>query len=113
MVSNLLTNAIDAVSPAGFVEIVVEETRFKDSQPAVALTVRDNGSGISKDDLPKLFQPFFTTKGENGTGLGLWITHGIVSKHGGYIEVNTETSTPNHGTTFKILFPKLAGDGHP
>ena len=112
VVSNLLTNAIDAVSPGGSVEVVVEDTRFKDSQPAVALTVRDNGVGIPDENLEKLFRPFFTTKGEHGTGLGLWITHGIVSKHGGYIEVNSATNGGNQGTTFKVFFPKLAGDGH-
>lgn len=107
VVSNLLSNAIDAVPDGGSIEVVVEDARFKDSQPGVALIVRDNGSGITKEHLAKVFRPFFTTKGQNGTGLGLWITHGIVSKHGGFIEVTSETAPENHGTTFKVLFPRL------
>jgi len=110
VVSNLITNAIDAVDPGGEVEVVVEDARFKDSRPGVALVVRDNGSGISKTDLPKLFRPFFTTKGESGTGLGLWIVQGIVEKVGGYIEVVSETDGDHRGTTFKVFFPKLATD---
>jgi signal transduction histidine kinase len=80
VVSNLLSNAIDAVERGGHIEVDVQDAPFKDSQPGAALVVRDNGSGISKENLSKIFKPFFTTKGENGTGLGLWITHGIVSK---------------------------------
>jgi PAS domain S-box-containing protein len=112
VVSNLLANAIDAVEPGGQIDICVENARFKDSQPAVALIVRDNGCGISKENTDKLFRPFFTTKGQNGTGLGLWITHGIVSKVGGYIEVESETAAENHGTTFKVVFPRLAPEEH-
>lgn len=108
LVSNLVANAIDAVEPGAIVEVIVQDCVLKDGKDGVSLTVRDVGSGISQENLPKLFRPFFTTKGENGTGLGLWISHGIVSKHGGYIEVNSETSPENHGTTFNVVFPKLA-----
>ncbi|HXY15072.1 MAG TPA: CHASE3 domain-containing protein [Terriglobales bacterium] len=110
VVSNLIGNAIDAVPLGGTVEVTIDDTRFRDSEPGVFLMVRDNGSGISKQNLSKLFQPFFTTKGENGTGLGLWITHGIVSKIGGYIEVSSETTGENRGTTFKLFFPRLAAE---
>ena len=112
VVSNLLSNAIDAVEKGGHIEVEVEDVPFKDSQPGVALLVRDNGCGISKANLSKIFKPFFTTKGENGTGLGLWITQGIVSKIGGYIEVTCETAAEKHGTTFKVVFPKLPPDIH-
>ena len=109
-VSNLMTNAIDAAGVGGKVEVIVEESQLKDSRPAVALAVSDNGPGIAKENLPKLFRPFFTTKGEQGTGLGLWITHGIVSKHGGYIEVASNDSGDDHGTTFRLVFPKLGAE---
>ncbi|MBV8051344.1 MAG: CHASE3 domain-containing protein [Acidobacteriaceae bacterium] len=108
VVSNLMTNAIDAVPTGGQIEVSIEEVPLKDSQPGVMLMVRDNGHGISHEHRAKVFQPFFTTKGENGTGLGLWITHGIVSKIGGYIEIASDTSPENHGTTFKLFFPRLA-----
>lgn len=107
VMSNLLANAIDAVTPGGKIEVTIEDSKMKDSQPAVSLLVRDNGSGISKQDLARLFRPFFTTKGEKGTGLGLWITQSIVSKHGGYIEVTSDDSTEQHGTTFCVVFPRL------
>jgi PAS domain S-box-containing protein len=109
-VSNLMSNAIDAAGVGGKVEVTVAESQLKDSRPAVALTVSDNGSGIAKENLPKLFRPFFTTKGEQGTGLGLWITHGIVSKHGGSIEVTSNDSGDNRGTTFRVVFPKLGAE---
>jgi PAS domain S-box-containing protein len=108
VVSNLITNAIDAAEPDGKVEVVIEDSTMKDGATAVSLLVRDSGSGVSQENLPKLFRPFFTTKGENGTGLGLWITQGIVSKHGGYIEVESETTGANRGTTFRVMFPKLS-----
>jgi PAS domain S-box-containing protein len=107
VISNLVSNAIDAVQPGGQIRITVENTKTKDFRTAVAVVVRDNGSGIPENVKDKLFQPFFTTKGENGTGLGLWITQGIVSKHGGYIEVTSDGSNGDHGTTFRVVFPKL------
>ena len=106
VVSNLIANSIDAVSPGGRIEVRVEDATLEDSHPGVALVVRDNGTGVSKQDQAHLFLPFFTTKGENGTGLGLWIVQGIVSKHGGYIDVSSEVSGENRGTTFTITFPR-------
>jgi len=105
--SNLITNAIDAVEPGGHIAVTVEDVLTKNLRPGVALMVADNGSGISKQYLAKLFRPFFTTKGENGTGLGLWITQGIVSKHNGDIELVSDTSAERHGTTFRVTFPRL------
>lgn len=110
VVSNLIVNAVDAVPPGGKIEVSIEDVPLNDSQPGVMLMVRDNGHGISEEHRHRLFQPFFTTKGENGTGLGLWITQGIISKIGGSIEVASDTSPGNHGTTFKIFFPRLAAE---
>jgi signal transduction histidine kinase len=72
----------------------------------VLLTVEDDGPGIPKDVLPHIFDPFFTTKdvGE-GSGLGLSIVHGIVDRHGGNIEVQSEVG---RGTRFLLSFPLLA-----
>jgi signal transduction histidine kinase len=58
--------------------------------------------------MSSLFQPFFTTKEDVGTGLGLWITHNIIEKHGGAIYVKSRTSPAEHGTAFSIFLP-LAG----
>jgi len=73
--------------------------------------VADNGTGIAPEHLPKLFDPFFTTKpvGE-GTGLGLSISHGIITGHGGRIEVD---SRPGEGTTFRIFLPLSVNRGTP
>jgi signal transduction histidine kinase len=63
--------------------------------------VKDTGKGISDEVLPFIFDPFFTTKG-SGTGLGLTITHKIIEKHNGRIEVESEV---NRGSTFKVFLP--------
>jgi signal transduction histidine kinase len=64
----------------------------------------DSGDGIAQELKKHLFQPFFTTKTDVGTGLGLWITKGIVEKHGGSIRFKSRTGE-NHGTAFSIFLP--------
>lgn len=95
---NILLNAKDASSPRSVVELACSS-----SGPEVELTVRDHGQGIDPEHLEKVFDPFFTTKDvDKGTGLGLAISHGIVERHGGRIEVDSELG---HGTTFRIVLP--------
>jgi two-component system NtrC family sensor kinase len=70
---------------------------------SIVLEVADTGEGISKENLAKLFQPFFTTKEEGkGVGLGLAVVYGIVQAHGGEIEVS---SAPGEGATFRVVLP--------
>lgn len=98
---NLIVNGVQAL-PAEGVVCVTSET----AHPGVKIAVQDTGSGLSPETLKKLFQPFFTTKGPGkGTGLGLAVAHGIVSHHGGRIEVR---STLGVGTTFAIWLPATA-----
>lgn len=96
---NLLHNALHALKPSGgTVTIGVRSDGCDD----VIVEVTDNGSGIADAAIPRLFDPFYSTKGTAGTGLGLSICHRIVEKHGGHIEVE---STVGEGTTFRMLFP--------
>jgi signal transduction histidine kinase len=102
---NLLLNAVDALqgvipSLENKKQIYVHSTLIEDS---LVITVEDSGKGIKQDDLPKIFEPFFTTKkvGE-GTGLGLWVSYGIIKSFRGEIRVK---SNENVGTTFTIRLP--------
>lgn len=94
--SNLIDNAIEASRPAGRLRLRVVARR-----KSVRVLVADNGPGIAREHLSKIFEPFFTTKGEKGTGLGLWITRDLISKHKGHIRVRTG----NHGTCFVVELP--------
>ena len=72
---------------------------------AIRVTVLDNGSGIPQGVRRNLFAPFYTTKGEKGTGLGLWISRGITEKHEGTIHVSSRMGTGRSGTAFSVFLP--------
>jgi signal transduction histidine kinase len=95
---NLVNNAFAAVPDGGTVNIVIAQPNVNE----VAITIRDNGSGIPEEDLKHIFEPFFSTKGQAGTGLGLSITHDIVERLGGLIEVHSELGK---GTRFIVNLP--------
>jgi PAS domain S-box-containing protein len=107
--SNLITNAAEATGRGGQIWITVSTElagttpNGKRSEPGATVRVRDNGPGIEDDIRPQLFQPFFTTKGENGTGLGLWVSRGIVNKHGGSITIESEQTEQAHGTIVSVF----------
>jgi signal transduction histidine kinase len=82
--------------------IAISAARAGDS---VAIMVRDNGSGIEDAILPHLFEPFFTTKTDVGTGLGLWVSKGIVEKHRGSIAVISSIDPADHGTAITVALP--------
>jgi len=96
---NLLSNAYDATEEGG--EIIVTTDIADDD---VVISVKDTGKGIAPEDLKKIFQPFFTTKKESGTGLGLTIAKDIVERHGGRIEVESQ---PGKGSTFRVILPRI------
>jgi signal transduction histidine kinase len=100
---NLLTNAIEA-TPTGGRVVVTGVPRADDGRPGVALEVRDTGSGIPEDVLPRIFDPFFSTKPvREGAGLGLAICRDLVRSNGSDIQV---ASTPGQGTTFTVWMPE-------
>lgn len=112
--SNFIGNALDAIAQHGAVSVMASKTPAKGDQPAgITVVVADNGSGISQENLSKLFLPFFTTKGEQGTGIGLWVSKGIIDKHGGNVSVDSSTEPDYHGTTFTVWLPeKFTGERH-
>lgn len=105
-VSNLVSNAIQALGPNGRLVIRIHEsTRRRTGERGVCILIADNGSGIAPESRSLIFEPFFSTKGENGTGLGLWVTKGIIEKHGGTIRVRSSQAHYASGTTFSIFLP--------
>ncbi|MCL2648411.1 MAG: ATP-binding protein [Phycisphaerales bacterium] len=97
VVLNLLFNAIDAVEPAR--GVVTLSSQYDPLAQLAVIEVQDNGVGIPERDLQNIFLPFFSTKGQRGTGLGLAVTKKIIEEHGGAIEV---LSKINQGTTFRL-----------
>jgi signal transduction histidine kinase len=102
VVTNLLGNALDAVEPRGRMVVGVRPAHDRGGREGVVVTVADNGCGMSEDMLERLFQPFATTKGEEGTGLGLWVSKGILDKHRARIAVR---SKQGYGTVFRFFIP--------
>jgi two-component system, NtrC family, sensor kinase len=103
---NLLRNAEDAISGAG--RITVETLHEPDDGNAGTLVLRvsDTGAGIPPDELPHVFEPFYTTKQTHGTGLGLAVTYAIISSFGGTIDIE---SSPGNGTTATVRIPLQSG----
>jgi PAS domain S-box-containing protein len=105
--SNLLANAFEALGGEGHVDLRStlmpedEASGPEDSSPQVVIEVRDNGPGISHEDLERIFSPFFTTKPQ-GTGLGLAIVRKVVDAHEGRIDA---VSAPGRGATFRVMLP--------
>ncbi len=124
---NLCTNAYHAMRPKGGVlKIELRAVTFDEKNPPplpdmpadtyAAISISDTGTGIARDILPRIFDPYFTTKAKGeGTGLGLAVAHGVVKSHNGHITVK---STPGKGTTFDLFFPavrhsEIAADSEP
>jgi len=103
--ANLIRNAIEAVNLGGCIRIRVRSSRAGMQHVVLA----DNGSGIPPEIAARMFQPFATSKGASGNGLGLWVSHGIVERHGGRILFRTRRKPGSSGTAFLILLPSFEG----
>ena len=99
---NLTLNAVEATDPEGRIII---STKYVPETGIIELKINDTGKGIPQGDIGRIFEPFFSTK-ESGTGLGLAVTHGIVERHGGTIDVE---SKPGQGSSFTIRLPFSQG----
>src|ERR1700693_2431724 len=110
MLSNLITNAVDACRDGGKIIIAARATQqLPSNRHGIWITVADNGAGISKQDKLNLFTPFFTTKKNLGTGLGLWITKALLEKRGGRIRFRSGDSSPS-GTVISLYIPEALPD---
>ena len=102
---NLLVNALDAMNDAG--RLCVRTSRL--SENVIRVEIEDSGAGIPPEIIDRIFDPFFTTKPVGkGTGLGLALSYGIVTRHGGTIQVESQ---PGRGSTFRVELLAQQEDG--
>jgi PAS domain S-box-containing protein len=104
VISNLVANAIYAMPGGGKLSISVEDSDSPDGS-GVLLTVKDTGIGIQAEQLPRIFDAFFTTRSAIGTGIGLFVAKQFVESHHGKISVETSTDPASHGTKMSIFLP--------
>jgi signal transduction histidine kinase len=109
VIANLVGNAIDAMRTGGRLRIRISQYRDPHhNRKLVRLTIADTGMGIPREVRPTIFEPFVTTKGETGTGLGLWVTTEIMKRNGWKIRVHSCSNPGHSGTTFSIVIPAHA-----
>lgn len=103
---NLIHNSMDAMPRGGRLLVRTKEaTNWKTGRRGIRIIVADTGHGMDRTTMKRLFEPFFTTRASVGTGLGLWLSSGIVKKHGGTIQVKSCPRTEDSGTVFSIFLP--------
>jgi signal transduction histidine kinase len=106
ILANLIGNAVDAMQNQGgrLILRTAPSVSWRDGTSGIAITVADSGSGMSEETLARIFEPFFSTKGLTGTGLGLWVSRELVKKHHGLLRVRSSSIDPS-GTTFRLFLP--------
>lgn len=110
VMANLIGNAIDATRDGKILVRTRRATEWSSGRNGVMITVADTGEGMSEPTRRKIFEPFFSTKGNTGTGLGLWVTAGIIEKHQGKIRVRSSQGSPHQGTVFTVFLPFVAAE---
>ena len=107
VLSNLISNAIDALHSTGGRLLLRsrDATNWKTEKKGVVLTIADTGSGMTAAVVKNIYEAFFSTKGIGGTGLGLWISAGIIDRHHGSLRVHSSQSKTRHGTVFTVFLP--------
>jgi len=112
LINNLILNARDACDENGRIEIKLRKAKKIHESPSkegefMELLIKNNGKGMSEEEILEAFKPFYTTKSDESMGLGLYLAKSIVEKHHGYIEID---STPGKGTEAKVYIPLLTAD---
>jgi CheY-like chemotaxis protein len=102
---NIIFNAVDAMPEGGQIALAAEE-----EGGSVSISISDTGTGMTEEVRSRIFDPFFTTKGKAGLGLGLAVSYGIVSRHEGAFDVESEVG---RGTTFRVTLPKVEAEAKP
>jgi len=105
--SNLILNAADAMAKGGRIQARVSEGREwqGEQRHGLRVTIADNGSGIPADKFPRILEPFFTTKGNRGSGLGLSLVKDVVQQHRGTLRIRSSTRRGHSGSVFSIFLP--------
>jgi PAS domain S-box-containing protein len=106
VLNNLIGNAIDSMRHGG--RLIIRTSRGQRrgrAIPGVRITIADTGHGMTAEVSRRIFEPFYTTKGINGTGLGLWISLDIIQKHRGHLQLRSRTGPTGHGTVFSLFLP--------
>lgn len=106
--ANLVANAIEALAAEGTLVIRASRVTLRDgsNRAGVRITFLDNGTGIAPENRTKIFEPFYTTKKDVGTGLGLWLTLQLVEKHHGSLRVRTSVEPGRSWTVFSVFLPE-------
>jgi PAS domain S-box-containing protein len=112
VLNNLIANAIDAMRQGGRILIRAHDAtdyspQYPEGRPGIRITIADTGHGMSPGVQARLFEPFYTTKDLNGTGLGLWISAGIVGRHQGRLTFRSNQHPIHHGSVFSLFLPSL------
>ncbi len=109
--TNLIANAAEAAGSRGRVRIQIHPATPQDGRAGSLVEISDSGPGIAPHVEKKLFQPFITTKGERGTGLGLWVSLGIIQKHGGTVRITNNVHGELHGAIVRVYLPEKTAMG--
>src|SRR6266851_3182021 len=106
VLNNLIANSIDAMRQGGRLVVRAHDaTDYQGNRKGIRITIADTGHGMSPAVRARIFEPFYTTKDLNGTGLGLWISSGIVNRHQGRLTLRTTDHPIHHGTVFTLFLP--------
>lgn len=111
VLANLIRSALDAMPSGGRLRVRVRpSTDWRRGEPGVRITVADTGFGMRPETRKQIYDPFFTTKGTSGTGLGLWVTAGILARHHGSMLLRSKTTSGTSGTAFTLIFPMVGAE---